>query len=202
MLQHAGFADSSTWDHSGCQLLHHCLVQWLSTSSSLPSTVAVNFFITALYSGCQLLHHCLVQWLSTSSSLPCTVAVNFFITALYSGCQLLHHCLVQWRHLLQLSALLPRVQALQKARSRSMAASAEVQCMNQEVSRLQVAIPKLQLEAAAARHQATDLHHRLAQLSQAAKVPCPALPCSALMVPCSHSRTSYAAHLQTHSDAL
>ena len=49
-----------------------------------------------------------------------------------------------------------------------------------EVSRLQVAIPKLQLEAAASRQQSTDLQQRLAQLSQAAKVPCLILPCPAL----------------------
>ncbi len=62
------------------------------------------------------------------------------------------------------------LQALQEARARSAAASGEVQRINKEVSRLEVAIPKLQLEAGAARQQATDLQHRLAQLSQAAQV--------------------------------
>ncbi len=64
------------------------------------------------------------------------------------------------------------VQALQEAKARSDAASAEVQRINKEVTRLEVAIPKLQLEAAAARQQATDLQHRLAQLSSAAQVSC------------------------------
>ena len=62
------------------------------------------------------------------------------------------------------------VQALQEAKARSNAASAEVQRINKEVTRLEVAIPKLQLEAAAARQQVTDLQHRLAQLSSAAQV--------------------------------
>ena len=62
------------------------------------------------------------------------------------------------------------VQALQEAKARSDAASAEVQRIHKEVTRLEVAIPKLQLEAAAARQQATDLQHRLAQLSSAAQV--------------------------------
>lgn len=62
------------------------------------------------------------------------------------------------------------VQALQEAKARSNAASAEVQRINKEVTGLEVAIPKLQLEAAAARQQASDLQHRLAQLSSAAQV--------------------------------
>ena len=62
------------------------------------------------------------------------------------------------------------VQALQEAKTRSDAASAEVQRIHKEVTRLEVAIPKLQLEAAASRQQATDLEHRLAQLSSAAQV--------------------------------
>jgi len=62
------------------------------------------------------------------------------------------------------------VQALQEAKARSDAASAEVQRIHKEVTRLEVAIPKLQLEAAAARQQTTDLQHRLAQLSSAAQV--------------------------------
>ena len=67
------------------------------------------------------------------------------------------------------------VQAVQEAKARSDAASAEVQRIHKEVTRLEVAIPKLQLEAAAARQQATDLQHRLAQLSSAAQVSCPLL---------------------------
>lgn len=63
-------------------------------------------------------------------------------------------------------------QALQEAQSRSQAATAEVQGINKEVKRLEVGIPKLQLEAAAARHQSTDLQQRLTQLSQAAQVHC------------------------------
>lgn len=59
---------------------------------------------------------------------------------------------------------------MQEGRARSEAASAEVQRIIREVTRLDVAIPKLQLEAAAARQQAADLQHRLAQLSQAAQV--------------------------------
>ncbi len=62
------------------------------------------------------------------------------------------------------------VQALQEAKARSDAASAEVQRIHKEVTRLEVAIPKLQLEATAARQQATDLQHRLTQLSSAAQV--------------------------------
>ena len=64
------------------------------------------------------------------------------------------------------------MQALQEARSRSQAATAEVQRITREVKRLEVGIPKLHLEAAAARHQSTDLQQRLTQLSQAAKVHC------------------------------
>lgn len=64
------------------------------------------------------------------------------------------------------------MQALQEARNRSQAAAAEVQRINKGVKRLEVGIPKLQLEAAAARHQSTDLQQRLAQLSQAAEVHC------------------------------
>ena len=59
---------------------------------------------------------------------------------------------------------------MQEARIRSESASAEVQRINKEVRRLEVAIPKLKLEAGAARQQAADLQHRLAQLSQAAQV--------------------------------
>lgn len=59
---------------------------------------------------------------------------------------------------------------MQEGRARSEVASAEVQRITREVTRLEVAIPKLQLEAAAARQQAADLQHRLAQLSQAAQV--------------------------------
>ena len=61
---------------------------------------------------------------------------------------------------------------MQEARNRAQAAAAEVQRINKEVKRLEVGIPKLQLEAAAARHQSTDLQQRLTQLSQAAKVHC------------------------------
>ena len=64
------------------------------------------------------------------------------------------------------------MQALQEARSRSQAAAAEVQSINKVVKRLEVGIPKLHLEAAAARHQSTDLQQRLTQLSQAAEVHC------------------------------
>lgn len=64
------------------------------------------------------------------------------------------------------------MQALQEARNRNQAAAAEVQRINKEVKRLEVGIPKLQLEAAAARHQSTDLQQRLTQLSQAAEVHC------------------------------
>lgn len=62
------------------------------------------------------------------------------------------------------------MQALQEARIRSEAAAAEVQRISKEVKRLEVGIPKLQLEAAAARHQSTDLQQRLSQLAQAAQV--------------------------------
>lgn len=64
------------------------------------------------------------------------------------------------------------VQALQEAKIRSEAATAEVQRISKEVKRLEVGIPKLQLEAAAARHQSTDLQQRLTQLAQAAQVHC------------------------------
>ena len=71
-----------------------------------------------------------------------------------------------------LSTLVVWLQALQEARSRSQTATAEVQRINKEVKRLEVGIPKRQLEAAAARHQSTDLQQRLTQLSQAAQVHC------------------------------
>lgn len=64
------------------------------------------------------------------------------------------------------------MQALQEAKNRSEAATAEVQRISKEVKRLEVGIPKLQLEAAAARHQSTDLQQRLTQLAQAAQVHC------------------------------
>ena len=77
-----------------------------------------------------------------------------------------------WLKKCPVQTLVVWLQALQEARSRSQAATAEVQRINKEVKHLEVGIPKLQLEAAAARHQSTDLQQRLTQLSQAAKVRC------------------------------
>ena len=64
------------------------------------------------------------------------------------------------------------LQLLEEAKRESQQAAAEAQCIGQEVVRLEVAIPKLQLEAASARQQATDLQQQLSQLAQAAQVTC------------------------------
>lgn len=74
------------------------------------------------------------------------------------------------------------MQAVRAAREKAAKASASLQQLERLVANLEVAIPKLQLEAGSARQRADDLQHRLAQLSQATEVGvvsgCPALHCS------------------------
>lgn len=62
------------------------------------------------------------------------------------------------------------LQALQAARQKIAEATAALQQLERSVAKLEVAIPKLQLEAGSARQQADDLQHRLSQLSQATQV--------------------------------
>ena len=62
------------------------------------------------------------------------------------------------------------MQALQAAKEQATEAVAALQQLEHSVATLEVAIPKLQLEAGSARQRADDLQHRLAQLSQATQV--------------------------------
>lgn len=62
------------------------------------------------------------------------------------------------------------MQALQAAKEQATEATAAWQQLERSVATLEVAIPKLQLEAGSARQRADDLQHRLAQLSQATQV--------------------------------